>query len=122
SGLGGASGGADGWVAGRDAHAEADPDPPGHLAQRAQQHLRTRRAREAREEVVLDEPQVVEAEPVGQHALLEGLLVELVPVDIGAFEGSLRLVEQAESHRRVSWQCALQTVAGLGPRRSRRAY
>src|SRR5262249_44115682 len=68
------------------------------------------------------DPRLGEAGRVGQHALLEGFLVEFVQVDIGAFEGSLRLVEQAESHRGVSGQCALQTVGGWGPRRSRRAY
>src|SRR5262249_31476142 len=55
----------------------------------------------AREEVVLDEPEVVEALPVGEHALLERFLVEPVPVDVLARERSLRLVEQAEFHDRL---------------------
>src|SRR5262249_61949321 len=95
------------------------PDAPGHLAQRAQEDLRARRAREAREEVVLDEPQVVEAHLVGEHALLERLLVELVPVDVGALEGSLRFVEQAEFHGRFSRNARHESAAMLP--RTRRA-
>src|SRR5262249_1931993 len=102
---------------------EADPNAPGHLAECAEQNLRARRAREAREEVVLDEPQVVEAHLVGQHALLERFLVELVPVDVVAFERTLCLVEQAESHRGISWgPRAPKTGGGRRPRRSARAY
>jgi hypothetical protein len=52
--------------------------------------------------VVLDEPEIVEADLVGQDALLDGFLVELVPVDVRALERSLRLLEQAESHRGIS--------------------
>ena len=47
---------------------------------------------------MLHEPHVVEADLFGQHALFERLLVERVPVDGGAAERALRLVEQSELH------------------------
>jgi hypothetical protein len=87
-------------VSRQDAHAEADPDPPGQLTQRTEQDLRARRAREPGEEVMLHEPEVVEPDLLGEHALLHRLLVERVPVDTRALERSLRFVEQAESHGR----------------------
>src|SRR5262249_10477398 len=85
-------------VRGQDRHAEADSDPARELAERAEQHLRARRAGEPGQKVVLHEPEVVESHPVGEDALLERLLVERVPLDARALERSLRLVEQAESH------------------------
>src|SRR5262245_1990366 len=89
-------------VRGKNGHAEADPDPPGHLTERAEQDLGTWRTREPCEEVMLDEPEVVESHAVGEHALLERFLVERVPLDARALERSLRFVEQAESHGRSS--------------------
>ena len=97
-----ALGDVDRMVRGQDRDAEADPDPLGELTQRAEQDLGAGRAREPGEEVVLDEPEVVEPDPVREHALLDRLLVERVPVDAGALERSLRFVEQAESHGRLS--------------------
>ena len=86
----------------QDVDAEADPDPFGDLAQRAEDDLGARRAGEAGQEVVLDEPEGVKADLVGQRALFERLLVQAVPVDAGAFEGALHLVEKAKLHRRTS--------------------
>ena len=83
----------------QDAHPEAEADARRQLAERAEQDLRARRAREPGEEVVLDEPDVVEPGLLGRHALLDRLLVERVPVDGGARVGPLGLVEQTELHR-----------------------
>src|SRR5262245_26952512 len=47
---------------------------------------------------MLHEPDVVEADAVGEHALLDRLFIERVPVDARALERSLCFVEQAESH------------------------
>ena len=79
----------------QDGHAEANPDLLGYLAQCAHQDLWAGRAGEARKEVVLHEPEVVEANLVGQFALLQGLLIQGIPVDFGALEGTLCLVKQA---------------------------
>jgi hypothetical protein len=87
-------------VVGQDAHAEADPNALGELTQGPEQDFRARGAREPGEEVMLDEPDVVETHLLGQDALLQRLLVQGVPIDGGALERSLRFVEQAESHSR----------------------
>jgi hypothetical protein len=79
----------DGMVIGQDAHPEADANALGKLAQGPEQHLRARRAREPREEVMLHEPEIVEARFLGEHALLQRL--RELPVDGGAGEGALRL-------------------------------
>ena len=52
------------------------------------------------EEVVLDLPDVVEAEAVGQLDLLEGVLEQAVLVAVLPGPGDLVLVEDAELHRR----------------------
>src|SRR5262249_9140112 len=59
---------------------------------------RAGRHREAGEEVVLDEPDGVEAHPVGENALLDRLLDDRVIVD----HRPLHLVGQAQSHAPVS--------------------
>src|SRR5262249_40799523 len=94
-----------------------DPDPPGELAQGAEQDLRARRPREPGEEVVLHEPEVVESDRVGEHALLDRLLVERVPLDARALERSLRLIEQPESHGRWSFQIFSVMAAAIKPAR-----
>ena len=47
---------------------------------------------------MLHEPQVVKPHLVGQLTLFESLLVKRVPVDLGALEGALAFVKQAELH------------------------
>ena len=49
----------------------AEPDALGALARRGEEHLGGRGVRVLLEEVVLDLPDVVEAEPVGELDLLE---------------------------------------------------
>ena len=60
------------------------------------------------EEVVLDEPYRVEAHPIGQHGLLDGLLDHRVIVD----HRPLHLVGQAEPHAPVSLAASLPQLAG----------
>ena len=69
-----ALGHAHGMVVGKNHHAESEADALGPLAQRAEDHLRARGHREARQEVVLDEPDGIEAHLVREHALLDRLL------------------------------------------------
>jgi hypothetical protein len=113
---GGALGDVDRMVSRQDAHAEPDPDPPGQLTEGAEQDLGARRAREPGEEVMLHEPEVVEPDLLGEHALLDRLLVERVPVDARARERSLRFVEQAESHGRSPWTDDRETAPILARR------
>ena len=61
-------------VVGQDHYAEAEPDALGLPGEGAQYHLWARRSGKAGEEVVLDEPDPVEARLVGRHALLDGLV------------------------------------------------
>jgi hypothetical protein len=51
----------------QDHDPEAQPDALGQAAQGAEEHLRAGRHREAGQEVVLDEPEGVEAHLVGEH-------------------------------------------------------
>ena len=80
-----------GMVVGQDGHAEADANILGALAERAEHHFRTGRTGEPKQEVVLDEPEVVESHLVGEFALVKSLLVQGVPVDFSAFIGTLHL-------------------------------
>ena len=57
--------------------AVAEPDVPGPLAGRAEEDFRRGRVRVFLEEVVLDLPRVVVAEPVGQLHLGQRVLVKL---------------------------------------------
>jgi hypothetical protein len=95
---GDAFGDAYGMMVGQNRYAKADPDALGSLAQRPEHHLRAWGAGESHEEVVLHEPEIVETHPVGQLALLQGLLIQRIPIDIGALKRSLRLVQEAKLH------------------------
>jgi len=68
-------------VVGEDHHAESEADALGQAAERAEDHLRARGHREAREKMMLHEPDRVEAHLVREHALLECLLDDRVIVD-----------------------------------------
>jgi len=97
-----ALGDADRVVVGEDHDTEAEADALRQPAERAEQHLRARRHREAREEVVLDEPDGVEAHLVGEDALLQRLLDDPVIVH----DRSLHLVGEAQSHALPpEWYC-----------------
>ena len=80
-----------GMVVGQDGHSEADANILGALAERAEHHFRTGRTGEPKQEVVLDEPEVVESHLVGKFALVKSLPVQGVPVDFSAFIGTLHL-------------------------------
>ena len=58
-----------------DHRAMADPDPPGLGGDRGQHHFRRRAVRVLLQEVVLDAPDPVESQLVGQPGLLEGVAV-----------------------------------------------
>ena len=79
--------------------AEAQPDTACHAGQRRQYDLGGRGAGERGQEVVLDEPEVVEPDLVGQDALLQRLLDQHLVVDLEGRAGPLHLVEQSKLHR-----------------------
>ena len=84
-------------VVGQDDNAKPKADALGHLAERAEDHLGTRGHAERGQEVVLDEPHVIEAHLVGQADLLDGFLDDGVIVQLG----TLHFVGQAEFHGEV---------------------
>ena len=90
--YGHALGDAHGVMVGQDAHAVADADLLGEAAEGAKERVLAWRAREAREEVVFDEPEVVEPHLVGEFALRQRFFVQRVPVNLGALEGALAFV------------------------------
>src|SRR5205823_5781225 len=83
----------------RDLHdAVAETDAVGALGAGGEEHLGRRGVAVLLEEVVLDLPDAVHAELVGQLHLLEGVLDELV-LGVGLpGAGELMLVEHAELH------------------------
>jgi hypothetical protein len=93
--------------------AVSQPDALRALAGGAQEDLRRRAVRVLLEEVVLDAPRVVEAEPVGELDLREGVVQELVFAVLPPGAGQLQLVEDAESHgSTVSQDDRRNTTAG----------
>ena len=101
-------------VVGQDDDAKAQADALGQLAQRAENNFRAWRHAEGGEEVVLDEPDVIEAHLVGQADLLDGFLDDGVVVQLG----TLHFVGQAEFHDSLlplRWLMArLYCRAGMG--------
>ena len=96
----GAFGGARGVVVVRDHLADAvpEPDPGGAGGGGGEEDLRRRRMGVLVEEMVLDLPGVVEAEPVRENHLVERLLEEAVLVALPPRLGQLQLVEDPEAH------------------------
>jgi len=107
-----------------------ETNPLGALGGRGQEDLGRRGVGVLLEEVVLDFPRVVDAEPVGQLDLAEGVLEEL---ELAAFRPRARklmLVEDAEAHCPSPFACGGPAVghyhnahpvstierASLGPR------
>ena len=79
--------------------AVSEPDPLRPLARRGEEHLRRARVRVLLEEMVLDLPDVVEAEAVGELDLVERVLHDaLFGVGIPR-PRELVLVEETEPHR-----------------------
>ena len=85
---------------GRDLHDPvAEPDALGALARRGEKDLRGRGMRVLLEEVVLDLPDVVEAEPVGELDLVERVAEQRVLAALALpGPGVLVLVEDPEAH------------------------
>src|SRR5580700_11956420 len=82
-----------------DAVAEANTF--GALRAGGEKYLRSRRVRVLLEEMVLDLPDVVDAEPVGELDLVERLLVEPQLRILGPRLRQLMLVEKSEFHRQA---------------------
>ena len=78
--------------------AVAEADVLGALAGRGEEHLRRRGVRVLLEEVVLDLPRVVVAEPVRQLDLVERVLDQVVLAVGGPRPRQLVLVEDPELH------------------------
>ena len=86
----------------RHAHdgAVADADALGPRGDGGEEHLGRRAVRVLLEEVVLDRPHRVEAELVGQHRLLERVVVRLLLAGARQRRRHRQLEEDAELHRR----------------------
>jgi hypothetical protein len=76
----------------------AEPDPLRALTGRCQEDLRSTRMRVLFQEVVLDCPDIVKAQVIGQLDLLECFLQELFLGPFVPRTGYLMLIEQTESH------------------------
>jgi hypothetical protein len=86
-------------VAGRERQdPEAEADALGALGGRREEHVRRARVRVLLEEVVLDLPDHVEADAIGDLDLLEGVLEQPVLGVLAPRPGELVLVEDAEAH------------------------
>src|SRR5262245_24976394 len=79
--------------------AVAETDPRRALARGAEEHLGRRHVRILLEEMVLDDPRVVVAEPVGELDLREHVLEQPILALRRPGPRQLRLVEDAEFHR-----------------------
>ena len=97
-----------------DAVAEADLLRA--LAGRGEEHLRRRAVRVLLEEVVLDLPRVVVAEPVGELDLVEALLEQLVLAVGRPWPRQLVLVEDPELHGPKVDGRRWSPISGTGPR------
>ena len=80
----------------------AHADGAGQRRAGGQEHLRRRGVGVFLEEVVLHLPGVVEAQPVGEHDLLQGLVEQPRFVAVVPGLGELVLVEDPEPHRPTS--------------------
>ena len=93
-------------------NAVAEPDLPGALGAGGEEHLRRRGVRILLKEMVLDLPNIVDAEPVGELDLVEGLLVKPQFGVLGPRLGQLMLVEKSEFHPRFP-SCVVPSPASL---------
>ena len=112
-------------VVGRQLHdAVAEADVLGALAGRGEEHLGRRRVAVLLEEVVLDLPGVVVAEPVGQLDLVERVVEQRVLVVAAPRLGQLQLVEDPELHDptpglSLRYRCTRAPNLPVPPRSSR---
>ena len=79
----------------------AEADVLGALRAGGEEHLRRRGVRIFLEEVVLDLPRVVDAEPVGEFDLIERVLEQALLVAVVPRPRQLMFVEDAEFHGRI---------------------
>ena len=80
------------------ADAVAEADALGARGGGGEEHFGRRGVRVFLEEVVLDLPGVVEAEPVGEHDLVQRVVEQRVLVALAPGLGQLQLVEDPEPH------------------------
>ncbi len=86
-------------VTGQHQHdAVSQPDPAGALGARGKEDLGRRGVGVLVEEVMLDFPRVVDAEPVGELDLFEGLVEEALLVAVAPRSRELMLIENSELH------------------------
>ena len=125
-------GDADRMLVRQDDDAEAEADTLGGGCKGPDDYLRRGRSGKGREEVVLDEPDIVEADPVGQDALLDGLFNQRLLVHDPVGRWPLHLVDDPKIHPytpRASWCASYESVKGVStatggrnsPQRARRA-
>ena len=97
--------------------AVADADALRLRRHRGQEHLGRRAVRVLLEEVVLDRPHVIEAELLGQPALLEGVHVHLVLGHLAQRPGHGQLEEDPEPHHVTLMAPSRRPGTRLGDRR-----
>src|SRR5882762_7327629 len=96
----------------QDTDAIAKADLFGDAAQSAKDGVLAGRARKAGEEVVLDEPQVVEAHLVGEFTLRQGFFVQFVPVNLRPFELTITHIDFLSVGPRASPRPVTSSHAG----------
>src|SRR6186713_2052794 len=96
-----------------------EAQPLGALRERGEEDLGRARVAVLLEEVVLDLPHVVEAERVGERALLERIAEQLVLGVVSPWPGQLMLVEEAELHRGSSHGGRSVALRAVSTRRRR---
>src|SRR5439155_5025873 len=89
-----------------------EADVPGALRRGGEEHLGRAGVRVLLEEVVLDLPRVVEAEPVRELHLVEGVLQQPVLVVLTPRARQLVLVEDAELHSASTVSSYMRKSAG----------
>ena len=89
---------ADRVLVGQHDDTEAESNALGERCEGADDYLGRGRAGERREEVVLDEPDVVEPDAVGQDALLDGLFDKRLLVHNPVGRGPLHLIDDPKIH------------------------
>ena len=93
-----ALGDARGMIGGQLEDAVAEPDLLGALARGGEEGFRRRRVRIFLEEMMLDHPGIVVADPVGGLQLRQRVLIEPQLVAVAPWPRQLQLIEDAEFH------------------------
>ena len=95
----------------REHHSVAEADPPGVARAGRQEHFRRGGVRILLQEVVLVLPHIVEAQPVGEFHLLQGLVEQVVVRLLFPASRQLVFVKQSEFHGGRSLRAGLQRPA-----------